>query len=92
MSTRPPVSGGTRPTTAGSWRSATRENAGSRAHKLAVLREGVSTYALSLLVGTFLLWTFRTLDSGTGVVSAAYAMIAIGFVTSLGAAAAELLI
>lgn len=67
-------------------------DAGSRAHKLAVLREGVSTYALSLLVGAFLLWTFRTIGSGTGIVSAVYAIIAIGFVTSLGAAAAELLI
>lgn len=67
-------------------------SAGSRAHKLAVLREGISTYALSLLVGVFLLWTFRTIDSNTGIVSAAYAIIAIGFVTSLGAAAAELLI
>lgn len=68
------------------------KNAGSRAHKLAVLREGVSTYALSLLVGTCLLWTFRTLDSGMGIVAAVYAIIDIGFVTSLGAAAAELLI
>jgi len=68
------------------------KGAGSRTHKLAVLREGVSTYALSLLVGTFLLWTFRTLDAGTGIVAAVYAILAIGFVTSLGAAAAELLI
>ena len=68
------------------------ESAGTRAHKLAVLREGVSTYALALLVGAFLLWTFRTIDSATGVVSAVYTIIAIGFVTSLGAAAAELLI
>jgi uncharacterized membrane protein len=68
------------------------EGAHTRAHKLAVLREGVSTYALSVLVGAFLLWTFRTIDSETGIVSAVYAIIAIGFVTSLGAAAAELLI
>jgi putative integral membrane protein (TIGR02587 family) len=68
------------------------KGAHTRAHKLAVLREGVSTYALSVLVGAFLLWTFRTIDSETGIVSAVYAIIAIGFVTSLGAAAAELLI
>jgi len=69
-----------------------RAGVGTRAHRLAVLREGISTYALSLVVGTFLLWTFRTLDGSTGIVSAVYAIIAIGFVTSLGAAAAELLI
>ena len=68
------------------------EGAGSRSHKLAVLREGISTYALSLLVGTYLLWTFQTIGAGTGMVAAVYAVIAIGFVTSLGAAAAELLI
>jgi putative integral membrane protein (TIGR02587 family) len=68
------------------------EDAGSRAHRLGVLRQGVSTYALALVVGAFLLWTFRTLDSGTGLVSAVYEIIAISFVTSLGAAAAELLI
>jgi putative integral membrane protein (TIGR02587 family) len=68
------------------------ESTGSRTHKLAVLREGISTYALSLLVGGYLLWTFQTIGVGTGIVSTVYAVIAIGFVTSLGAAAAELLI
>jgi putative integral membrane protein (TIGR02587 family) len=68
------------------------KNAGTRGHKLGVLREGISTYALSLVVGAYLLWTFRTIESGMGIVQAVYAIIAIGFVTSVGAAAAELLI
>lgn len=68
------------------------ENAGSRGHKLAVLREGISTYVLALVVGVFLLWTFGTIHPGIGLVAAIYATIALGFVTSLGAAAAELLI
>jgi putative integral membrane protein (TIGR02587 family) len=68
------------------------EDVGTRRHTLEVLREGVSTYALALVMGAYLLWTFRTIDSGMGIVPAAYAIVALGFVTSLGAAAAELLI
>jgi putative integral membrane protein (TIGR02587 family) len=68
------------------------EDAGTRKHKLEVVREGLSTYALSLAAGAYLLWTFRTIGSGLGIVPAVYAVIALGFVTSLGAAAAELLI
>jgi putative integral membrane protein (TIGR02587 family) len=68
------------------------DEVGTRQHTFAVLREGVSTYALALAVGAYLLWTFRTIDSGLGILPAIYATIAIGFVTSLGAAAAELLI
>jgi putative integral membrane protein (TIGR02587 family) len=66
--------------------------AGSRDHRMGVLREGISTYALSLVVGAYLLWTFRTLNADVGVVHSVYAIVTIGFVTSLGAAAAELLI
>jgi putative integral membrane protein (TIGR02587 family) len=68
------------------------KGARDRARSLALLRESISTYALSIVMGTFLLWTFQTLNSGTGIVAATYAIIAIAFVTSLGAAAAELLI
>lgn len=68
------------------------ERARTWAHALDVLREGVSTYAMSLVVGAYLLWTFGTISSGSGLVESIYATIAIGFVTSLGAAAAELLI
>jgi putative integral membrane protein (TIGR02587 family) len=68
------------------------KGAGSRGHRAAVLRESASTYALSLLVGAYLLWTFRTLNADLALVPSVYAVVTIGFVTSLGAAAAELLI
>ena len=68
------------------------EDVGTARHTTEVLREGISTYALSLVVGAYLLWTFGTLDARTGATSAVYLVIATGFATSLGAAAAELLI
>ena len=68
------------------------EDVGTARHTAEVLREGISTYALSLVVGAFLLWTFGTLDLRSGITPAVYAVLATGFVTSLGAAAAELLI
>ena len=68
------------------------EDVGTSRHTIEVLREGVSTYALSLVVASYLLWTFGTIHANTGITPAAYVIIAAGFVTSLGAAAAELLI
>jgi len=64
---------------------------GTARHLGEVLREGISTYALSLVVGAYLLWTFGTLDSRTGLTHIVYLVVATGFVTSLSAAAAELL-
>jgi putative integral membrane protein (TIGR02587 family) len=61
-------------------------------YTLKILRESVSTYALSLGVGAYLLWTFGTLTPGLALVPAIYAIVTIGFVTSLGAAAADVLI
>lgn len=57
-----------------------------------VIRETISTYALAVIVGAYLLWTFETLGSHMGLIPSVYAVVAIGVVTSLGAAAAELLI
>jgi putative integral membrane protein (TIGR02587 family) len=68
------------------------EDVGTARHTAEVLREGISTYAVSILVGAYLLWTFGTLDSRVGLTHLTYLVIATGFVTSLGAAAAELLI
>lgn len=68
------------------------DDVGTLRHTFEVIREGISTYALSVLAGAFLLWTFGTLQEASGVVASTYAIIAIGFVTSLGAGAAELLI
>jgi putative integral membrane protein (TIGR02587 family) len=65
---------------------------GSRHHTLAVIREGLSTYALALVIGAYLLWTFGTIHPASGAVPAVYGIVALGFVTCLGAGAAELLI
>ena len=59
-------------------------------HKL--LKEGVGMYAVALLVSAYLLWTFGRIDSDTGLVACVYQTLTLAFVTSLGAAAAELLL
>ncbi|HVE79196.1 MAG TPA: TIGR02587 family membrane protein [Gemmatimonadaceae bacterium] len=57
-----------------------------------LLKEGVSTYAVSLLVSAYVLWTFGRLGPDTGLVATVDEIITLGFAASLGAAAAELLI
>jgi len=57
-----------------------------------LFKEGVGAYAVALVVAAYLLWTFGRMDAGTGLVACVYQAIALGFVTSLGAAAGELLI
>jgi putative integral membrane protein (TIGR02587 family) len=66
--------------------------AGTPKHLFAVAREVVATYALALVAGAYLLWTFETIGPRIGLVTTVYSVITIGLVTSLGAAAAELLI
>ena len=68
------------------------EDVGTDKHTNEVLREGISTYGLSVVAAGYLLWTFGTIDARTGLVSAVYLVVATAQVTSLGAAAAELLI
>lgn len=68
-----------------------REDAGTAKHASEVVRETLATYALAVLVGAYLLWTFETIGS-LGIVPTVYAVVSLGLVTSLGAAAAELLI
>ena len=57
-----------------------------------VLGQSVSTYAVALLVGAFYLWTFGTLNEHLSFTASTYVIIAIGFATSFGAAAAEALL
>ena len=57
-----------------------------------LLKEGVGTYAVAILVAAYLLWTFGRIDSNTGFVACVYQTLTLGFITSLGAAAGELLI
>ena len=52
----------------------------------------MSTYAVSIVVAAYLLWTFGRIDTGTGFVASVYQTLTLGFITSLGAAAGELLI
>jgi putative integral membrane protein (TIGR02587 family) len=57
-----------------------------------LLREGVGAYAVALIVSAYLLWTFGRIGAETGLVACVYQTVTLGFVTSLGAAAGELLI
>ena len=57
-----------------------------------LLKEGVGAYAVALVVAGYLLWTFDRIDASTGLAPCVYQAVALGFVTSLGAAAGELLI
>lgn len=68
------------------------EKAGTPKHLTAVMREALATYALALLIGAYLLWTFETIGSHVGLTPTVYTVVTMGLVTSLGAAAAELLI
>jgi putative integral membrane protein (TIGR02587 family) len=65
---------------------------GSREHVFAVMQEAVSTYAVALIMAGYFLWTFEILNSSVGVIASVYVVIAAGFMTSLGAAAGEVLI
>ena len=69
-----------------------RPRLGSREHLIAVLQEAVSTYAVAATLAAYFLWTFNVLNVSMGFVVAIYVVIAAGFVTSLGAAAGEVLI
>jgi putative integral membrane protein (TIGR02587 family) len=55
-------------------------------------REGISVYVVSLAVSAFLLWMFGYLGPDTALTPSLYTVVALGFVTSLGAAAGELLV
>lgn len=57
-----------------------------------LLREGTGAYAVALLVAAYLLWTFGRIDTSTGLVACVYQTVTLAFITSLGAAAGELLI
>lgn len=57
-----------------------------------LLKEGIGAYAVALFVSAYLLWTFGRIDAETGLVASVYQTVTLGFVTSLGAAAGELLL
>ena len=51
-----------------------------------------TTCVLSLLMAAYLLWTFGRIGGATGWAAALHMIIALGFVTSLGAAAGKLIL
>ena len=58
----------------------------------AVLMSSVTTYVLALLLAGYLLWTFDRIGVHTGFAAALHMTLALGFVTSLGAAAGKVLL
>lgn len=52
----------------------------------------LTTCFLSLIVAAYLLWTFGRIGPSTGFVAALHMTLALGFVTSLGAAAGKLIL
>ena len=57
-----------------------------------LLKEGVGAYTVALVVATYLLWTFGRVGAGVDIRPSVDMIITLGFATSLGAAAGELLI
>ena len=57
-----------------------------------LLKEGVGAYAVALIVAAYLLWTFGRVGPDVGIGPSVDMIITLGFATSLGAAAGELLI
>lgn len=58
----------------------------------ALLANSTTTYVVALAVAAYLLWTFGRIDAGTGLPAAVHMTVALGFATSLGAAAANLIL
>jgi putative integral membrane protein (TIGR02587 family) len=68
------------------------DDAGTPEHRNRVLRETVLTYVAALGIAAYYLWTFGTITPSLGLSASVFTIVTTGFVTSLGAAAAELLI
>jgi putative integral membrane protein (TIGR02587 family) len=56
------------------------------------IETSLTSYAMALLVAAYLLWTFGRLDADTGLLAALHMIVALGFATSLGAAAGKLIL
>jgi len=57
-----------------------------------IASEAISTYAVAVLAAAYFLWTFGTIGPGMSLIGIVYILSIAGFVTSLGAAAGELLL
>ena len=58
----------------------------------ALFSEAIGVYAIAILVSVYLLWTFGQIGPDTGLHAAVDIIVTLGFATTLGAAAGELLI
>ena len=58
----------------------------------AILTYGVASTVVALLVGAFFLWTFGRIGLDTGLAPTLHMVIVMGFVNSLGASAAKLIL
>lgn len=57
-----------------------------------LLRTGVVSYVVALLVTSFLLWIFGRIGGDTGLAPTIHMIVTLGFVNALGSAAAKLII
>lgn len=57
-----------------------------------LLRTGVVSYTLALLVTAFLLWVFGRIGPGTAITPTLHMIVTLGFINALGSAAAKLII
>lgn len=57
-----------------------------------ILSHGVATAVVALLVAAFFLWVFGRIGPDTGIAPALHMVVVLGFVNSLGAAAAKLIL
>lgn len=65
---------------------------GGRSWWSSLLRTGVVSYTTALLVTACLLWLFGRIDLTTGLTPALHMIVTLGFINSLGSAAAKLII
>ena len=65
---------------------------GGRTWSGSLVRTGVVSYCLALLVTAFMLWLFGRIDLQTGITPALQIIVTLGFINALGSAAAKLLI
>ena len=68
------------------------DDGGQRPSSTQFLSEAMSVYAIAVVLSTYLLWTFGRIGADTGLSASLDIIITLAFATSLGAAAAELLI
>jgi putative integral membrane protein (TIGR02587 family) len=57
-----------------------------------ILRDGISTYVMAFLMALYQLWTFGYIDGSTGLIHGLHMTVVLSVLTSIGAAAGELLI